>query len=179
MSGNVHGLGYQLDKVTHCNTQRGGCGARIYWGQYYGKRHPFNLDGTSHFDSCPNADHFRKGRGPSLSTLGDRDTFYRERWFGLYMRNVEVDVAGLSRVELPAPVAQRVADALVAVGGPYQWWSVSELVEAEFFVAAGADQRGNVVCVYVRSYFLRDLALRCPFLDVPVAIGGLVLIGDD
>lgn len=36
-----------------------GCKRLIYWGQKFGKKHPFNPDNTSHFDTCPHADIFR------------------------------------------------------------------------------------------------------------------------
>lgn len=47
MSGNVRGLGYKLENESYCNTQRGGCGARIRWGMMFGKKHPFNRLGLN------------------------------------------------------------------------------------------------------------------------------------
>lgn len=39
------------------------CKKPIYWGEKFGKSHPFNPNGTSHFDTCPAADSFRsRGR---------------------------------------------------------------------------------------------------------------------
>jgi hypothetical protein len=42
-----------------------GCGATIYWRPHptTGRNHPFNPDGSSHFQTCPEADRFRKRGG--------------------------------------------------------------------------------------------------------------------
>ena len=36
------------------------CGAEITWETIDGKWHPYNLNGTSHFDTCPQANSWRK-----------------------------------------------------------------------------------------------------------------------
>ena len=122
MSGKVDELGYNQALV--CGSpSRPGCGQSIYWGKMFGKRHPFNPDGTSHMDSCPHVSEFRKGYGPSIRTLGDRDTFYRSRWQTQYCgykgrgsvkANREFDVSAWSRVELPDNVARELAQVLCA-----------------------------------------------------------------
>ena len=162
MSGNVHGLGYQLDKVTHCNKARGGCGAQIRWGTMFGKRHPFNLDGTSHFDTCPEADGFRKGRGVSLKSLGDRDTFYRERWrsWQSFWALDTMDRSRFQRVACPASVESDLWDRLTLVGGPYANWSASEFRDRDFISGAGLSEAGRAEVVFVRASFFKDLAFR-------------------
>lgn len=176
MSGNVQGIGFQLDKVTFCNKARGGCGAEIRWGTMFGKRHPFNLDGSSHFDTCPEADGFRKGNGPSLKTLGDRDTFYRQRWRTTYSgyggrgsvaSDRDFDVGLCSRVECPPSVVREITEALCSVGGPYACWSPGELREREFFTGAGVYEEGGAIeCVFVRVVFFRELAFRVLYFKV-------------
>ena len=52
------------------------CTALIYWGHIFGKKHPFNPDGSSHFDTCPDAHNFRGG----YRARGDRDTYIRNEW---------------------------------------------------------------------------------------------------
>lgn len=41
-----------------------GCKQLIGWGKKFGKAHPFNPDGSSHFDTCPAADRFRTNPKP-------------------------------------------------------------------------------------------------------------------
>ena len=36
-----------------------GCGEWIHWVQINGKWNPTNINGTSHFDTCPEANKFR------------------------------------------------------------------------------------------------------------------------
>lgn len=56
-------LGYDLQGREHKTGRKAkckGCGADIRWGEMFGKPHPLNLDGSSHFDSCPNRKEMRK-----------------------------------------------------------------------------------------------------------------------
>ena len=77
------------------------CTAQIWWGEKFAGKHPFNPDGRSHFDTCPNAEDFReqKKKNPApkqntngklshmsqkkiswLARLGDLDTEKSNRW---------------------------------------------------------------------------------------------------
>lgn len=38
----------------------GDCNAPIFWGDLNGNPHPFNLDGSSHFSTCPDAERWRQ-----------------------------------------------------------------------------------------------------------------------
>jgi len=44
-----------LSAPTQCRS----CRAQIRWGQRGPKKHPFNLNGSSHFDTCPDAERWR------------------------------------------------------------------------------------------------------------------------
>ena len=117
------------DKRSVCR----GCQRTIEWGELFGKRHPFNLDGTSHFESCPNADAFRKGRrGVSIFTLANLDVFYRQRWRSKYLGDGKgFDRSRLTECRLERDVARRVAEALYYVGGPLHFdnWQPLEIMQ--------------------------------------------------
>ena len=155
MTGEVRGLGFNRMSVSVCK----GCGESIEWGRMFGKRHPFNLDGTSHFDSCPNAAAFRKGRGPSLWTLAAHDTFYRQRWRERFLGDGKgFDLGRLSVCPLPWKVALRLGEALHYVGGPMATvdWPPPEIAQHCY---AGAANDVGLVAVSVSKailYRLRD-----------------------
>lgn len=132
----------------------------IEWGQMFGKAHPFNLDGTSHFDSCPNADAFRKGRRISLWTLAERDTFYRSRWRERFLGDCRgFDLGRLTVCPLPWKEALRLGEALNYVGGPMAAVDWSPPVVAQECYAGACDDTGVLVAVSVGNailYRLRD-----------------------
>lgn len=143
MSGKVTEIGYR-GQAGHRASRCKGCHQRIEWGVMFGKRHPFNADGTSHFDTCPEADQFRGG----LRTIGDRDTFYRCRWREQnYEDDRHFDRSVLRSGEVPPSVASRLAQALCRIGGPLQsaGWSVAHVQQC--FHRAGLDAHGNVIAV--------------------------------
>ena len=149
--------------------KRDGCGAEIKWGEMFGKRHPFNFDGTSHFDSCPVAHKFRAG----VRTLGDRDSYYRMMWRaqesgyggrGSVKSDEAFNIEDWEGVELPASVEKSVSEALCKVGGPYQWWVPAELRGRGFFTGAAADARGTIGVVLVSAVFYRELAFRLSWI---------------
>ena len=102
MSGKPQEIGYLFDAndLEECAGQD--CKALIYFGRKFGKSHPYNPDGSSHFDNCPNADQFRSNPKPkrgrtakkqngstkslhpkvanALAIAGDIDTEQRQRW---------------------------------------------------------------------------------------------------
>ena len=75
-----------------------GCGERIRWGRLGGKAHPYDLDGTSHFDTCVNASKFRGG-GINPSYI------YPVRWQDWMVRE-----EGKSRFVRLGDVVARMAD---------------------------------------------------------------------
>lgn len=179
MSGNVQGIGFQLDKVSYCNKARGGCGQEIRWGQMFGKRHPFNLDGTSHFDTCPNADEFRKGYGPSLRTLGDRDTFYRQRWRETYLGVWDdFDLSLWSPCDLRRADALRIGRVLSAVGGPLHYSDWTPGIIANHCYGAVCDDAKQVCAVSIDKSILwriRDY-LRESEVRVYYCVAGVCLV---
>lgn len=48
-----------------------GCNAVIKWGQKDGRSHPYNLDGESHFKTCPKRGDFVKAKTPTLRQVSD------------------------------------------------------------------------------------------------------------
>jgi len=63
-------------KTTNCK----GCKKPIYWDFKFGKRHPFNVDGTSHFDTCSAADSFRSQGKWKYVMPRTLDPKVREEW---------------------------------------------------------------------------------------------------
>lgn len=110
MSGNPKGLGYHR----HCKK----CREPIVFKKRNGKSHPYNLDGTSHFDTCLYAEYFRP---KSLAQRGDIDTYQREKWRNLQVFFEEPVPLDWSAVELQ-PLSRehlvKILDALEAKGGP-------------------------------------------------------------
>jgi hypothetical protein len=53
------------ERQTKCRS----CGEPIIWKPYptTGKMHPFNLDGTSHFSTCPQAKNWRRKKKAVVS----------------------------------------------------------------------------------------------------------------
>ena len=149
-----------------------GCGDPIRWGKLFGKPHPFNRDGSSHFDSCPQAAQFRGG----LRTLGDRDTHYRQAWRQSHTDAiVEMDVSRLSQIAVPVKEAREVAARLTAVGGPYSTWQSAEL--DDFFVGGGLDDTGVLVALFVREVLVLDLQNRLGWYESGcLSVGGYFLV---
>jgi hypothetical protein len=57
--GSVIPAGYEFQGTGTCRA----CGAPMNWCETKaGKRAPLNLDGTSHFATCPDAERFRKAK---------------------------------------------------------------------------------------------------------------------
>lgn len=158
-----------------CDVKRGGCGQEIEWGQLFGKRHPFNLDGTSHFDTCPKAHNFRGG----LRTLGDRDTFYRDRWCERFLgEGLGFDRSLLTVCPLPWKVAMRLGEALYYVGGPLHSADWEPPVIAQCCYAGGADANLGLVAVSVDKailFRLRDYLGESDFREV-YSVAGLYLV---
>lgn len=75
-----------------------GCGERIRWGRLGGKAHPYNLDGTSHFDTCKKAGSFRGG-------VINKSCVYPKRW-----EDTLVQEEGKSRFVRLGNLVARMAD---------------------------------------------------------------------
>ena len=166
-------------RVSVCRDKNGeGCGQEIRWGRLFGKAHPFNLDGTSHFDSCPEADKFRRGRG-GLRLRGDLDTFYREQWREAhYSEDREFDAARVHPGEVPSAVSLSLAQALNAVGGPLYHAGYPDGFIQQGFWGAGFDRKGKVYAVLADNLIL--FRLRDYFHEVsirPYRVGGVFIIG--
>jgi hypothetical protein len=51
--------GWTADNLARCRS----CKAEVIWAVHdSGKRAPFDMDGSSHFATCPQADYWRKAR---------------------------------------------------------------------------------------------------------------------
>ena len=121
------------------------CTAKIWWGRKFSKRHPYNPDGSSHFDNCPNADAFRakprrkrtqkkqtEGKLAHMSQkkikwlarLGDLDSEQRDRWRTKQNGFKHQKVVNWDKITLHPIKAQaclkRLVRELEAEGAPFQ-----------------------------------------------------------
>lgn len=128
------------------------CGTHIEWGQLFGKRHPFNLDGISHMDTCPNWE--KKSFG--LRTLGDLDTFYRQRWRDRFLGSPggEIDTSQVSFGEMEFKERLRLGEALYFVGGPMHFDNWKPAVIAEHVRSGGYTQEMELVAAVVDKVIL-------------------------
>ena len=134
-------------KVSTCKF----CGTRIEWGKLFNKRHPFNLDGISHMDTCPNWEK----RSFGLRTLGDLDTFYRQRWRERFLSEVPTpDTSQLSFGEIEWKQRLRLGEALYFVGGPMHFDNWKPAVIAEHCHAGGYTPEMELVAVVVDKAIL-------------------------
>lgn len=152
------------------------CGTRIEWGKLFDKRHPFNLDGISHMDTCPNWDK----RIFSLKTLGDLDTFYRHRWQERFLGNSrgDFDTSQLFFGALEFKERLRIGEALYFVGGPMHFDNWKPAVIAEYVRSGGYTPEMELVATVVDKailFRLRDY-LGEPELRSHYHIAGLYLI---
>jgi len=128
------------------------CGSQIEWGKLFDKRHPFNLDGISHMDTCPNWD--RKSFG--LRTLGDLDTFYRQRWRDRFLGDGKpnFDTSQVSFGELSFKERLRLGEALYFVGGPMHYDNWKPAVIAEHCLSGGYTPEMELVAAVVHKAIL-------------------------
>ena len=58
-AGKIRAFAFQQPEAVlgQCRSDR--CRAPIWWGQIAGAPHPFDLDGVSHFATCPDAEAWR------------------------------------------------------------------------------------------------------------------------
>lgn len=96
------------------------CGASITFRLRKGKPHPYNPDGTSHFDTCLHAQRFRP---PSLRHRGDMDTEKRQKWRSqqvFFEEGVSLDWHSVALYPLPIKHLLPILDVLEAKGGPFE-----------------------------------------------------------
>ena len=151
------------------------CGDPIEWERLFGKRHPFNPDGVSHMDTCPNWE--KKAFG--LRTLGDLDTFYRQRWQERFLVHREgLDLSRLSILEVELKQRLRLGEVLYFVGGPMHYENWKPVVIAEHCYAGGYTDEMALVAMVVDTailFRLRDY-LAEPQVR-PYCVDGVYLIG--
>lgn len=122
------------------------CGKTIEWDILFNKRHPFNPDGTSHMDTCPKWD--KKAFG--LRTLGDLDTFYRQRWQERFLGSgTELDLSQVSIGELEYKQRLRLGEALYYIGGPMRFDDWKPAVIAEHCLTGGYTPEMALVAIIV------------------------------
>lgn len=153
------------------------CGKIIEWGNLFGKRHPFDPDGRSHMDTCLNWEQHTF----SLKTLGDLDTFYRQRWREKFLGDSsELDTSGVSFGDLEWKQRLRLGEALYFAGGPMHFDNWGPAVIADHCLAGGYTADGELVAVVVDKailFRLRDY-LRETQLRSQYHVAGLYLLGD-
>ena len=59
-AGKIRAFAFQQPEAMLGQCQSEKCRAPIWWGQLAGRPHPFDLDGVSHFATCPDAERFRQ-----------------------------------------------------------------------------------------------------------------------
>ena len=163
-------MNYQVSKCKFC-------GDPIDWGKLFGKRHPFNPDGISHMDTCRNWD--KKAFG--LRTLGDLDTFYRQRWQERFLGKPreEFDSSQLFILEVELKQRLRLGEALYYVGGPLHYENWKPTVIAEHCYTGGYTGEMALVAMVVDKtilFRLRDY-LGEPQVR-PYCVDGLHLLSE-
>ena len=139
-----------------------GCQQQMFWINMFGKKHPFNHDGRSHVETCSSLLY----RNVKITTLGDIDTYYRERWRRLFLGDANgFRKEGLIRAEVSEKRALRLAEVLTWYGGPLrsQSYPVADIVANIQW--GGQNDAGYLVAVSVDEWILNGLP-RCLPPDV-------------
>ena len=163
-------MNYQVSKCKFC-------GDPIEWGRLFDGRHPFNLDGVSHMDTCPKWDK----RSFGLRTLGDLDTFYRQRWQQRFLGESRegFDPSRLSLLEVELKQRLRLGEVLYYVGGPLHYENWKPVTIAEHCTAGGYTDEMALVAMVVDTAILFRLRDHLGEEQVrPYCVDGLHLLSE-
>lgn len=75
-----------MNDIDRIDSKCKSCRAPIRWGRKFGKAHPFNPDGSSHFDTCPHAQRFR-GRNKYDYNNGSEMIELTKKWIEKHRRD--------------------------------------------------------------------------------------------
>lgn len=147
------------------------CKHPIEWDILFGKRHPFNLDGRSHMDTCP---HWDK-RTFSLKTLGDIDTFYRHRWRKRFLRTDTPLILPPDTVTLEVDWKTRLtlAEVLCWTGGPMNFLNWPPPAIAEMLNTGIYAEENDLLAIQVSDKAIWE---RIPDREDDIQIANVFLV---